>query len=178
MIWVAWLRAVNVGGNNKVPMAELRALCGELGFTDVATYIQSGNVLLRSPLGREAVAERLREGIAARFGLSVPVVVRSGPELDHALAHHAFLGADAKELHFGFLADLPTPEAVASLDPARSPPAEFRVDGQDVYLRYPTGMGTTKLTADYFDRKLKTTLTARNWNTVTHMAGLAAALAR
>jgi uncharacterized protein (DUF1697 family) len=115
----------------------------------------------------------VQEEIASRFGLRVPVVIRSAQQLAEAIKANPFLKAghgktaiDEKTLHVYFLADLPLAAAVSTLDPARSAPDEFRVVAQEVYLQLPNGMARTKLTNAYFDSKLKTVSTARNWATI------------
>jgi uncharacterized protein (DUF1697 family) len=166
--WIALLRGINVGGHNKIPMAELRTECEDLGFEDVATYIQSGNVVFRAAGGAHAVAEKLRQAIAARFGCEVPVVLRTVEALERVAGTNPFLeeGADPSRLHVGFLLEKPAPARLADL-PAQPPgPEELRVVGAEVFLHYPEGMGTSKLTTAWLDRALGTTMTARNWRTV------------
>jgi len=75
-------------------------------------------------------------------------------------------GAETSALHLGFLADVPHASRVAALDPERSPPDRFHVRGREIYFHLPTGIGKRKLTSAYFDSKLATTLTVRNWRTV------------
>lgn len=173
--WVALLRGVNVGGHNKVPMAELRNVCASLGFVSVATYIQSGNVVFRADGDARELARRLRDAIADRFEWDVPVVLRTADELDRVLAGSPFVeaGEDASKLHVGFLAEAPSEETVAAM-PLKPPGREeFRVIGREVFLLYPDGMGRSKLTTAYFDRALGTTMTVRNWRTVTKLAEMA-----
>lgn len=172
MKYAALLRGINVGGNNKLPMKELAALFTAAGYTNVETYIQSGNVVFEAPAAlAKRLPERLREAIEERFGFQVPLTVRSGAELAKVVAGNPFLrqGAAEKELHVYFLADQPPP---AELDAKRSPPDEFVLKGREIYLRLPNGMGRSKLTNAYFDGKLKTVSTARNWATVLHLAAM------
>lgn len=166
--WVALLRGVNVGGHNKVPMAELRDACRSLGFASVATYIQSGNVVFRSAGKVDALARELRAAIAERFDCDVPVVLRTADELRRVLAANPFIaaGRDPAKLHVGFLAEAPSAEEVEAVPPQPPGREEFQVIGGEVYLFYPDGMGRSKLTTAYFDRALGTTMTARNWRTV------------
>lgn len=167
--YLALLRGINVGGNNKLAMKDLAALFAELGCEGVQTYIQSGNVVFRAPeaLARQ-VPERVSGAIAERFGLSVPIVLRSSAELAEVAAHNPYAGVDCdpKLLMVMFLADCPRPEQVAGLDPDRSPPDTFVVRGREVYLHYPGGGARSKLTNAYFDSRLKTVGTMRNWRTV------------
>ena len=141
---VVLLRGVNVGGKNRMPMAELTARLTELGCADVRTYIQSGNAVVGAGA---ALAKRLptavAAAIAARLGLTVPVIVRTAVELAAAARANPFLarGADPKTLHVGFLAHAPSAAAIAALDPARSPPDAFEVRGRELYLCLPNGAG-------------------------------------
>ena len=166
---LALLRGINVGGKNLLPMKELIAIFSTAGCDDVGTYIQSGNVLFNAPsklLPR--LSSSISEEIAARLGLRVPVILRTFVQLEDVLNNNPFLkvGAEEKLLHVYFLANTPDQAAVIKLDPNRSPADEFRVIGQHIYLRLPNGMGNTKLTNAYFDAKLATVSTARNWATL------------
>ena len=170
---VALLRGINVGGNNKLPMAALAKYVEAAGGRDVSTYIQSGNVIFSSPA---PVARRIAAAVAAAIAkhheLAIPVITRTATELAAVLAGNPFVraGAPLAQLHVMFLADTPTAKAIATLDPARSPGDDFVVRGSHVYVRYGSGAGRTKLTNAYIDSKLATTSTMRNWNTVRVLA--------
>lgn len=173
--YVALLRGVNVGGKNKLPMPALAALFVEAGCSDVSTYIQSGNVLFSANAKTAAdVAHRVHALVFERFGFRSIVVTRSAREIADVMHGNPFLGGDAdpKHLHVMFLADAPTSAAVASLDPERSPGDEFAARGREIYLRLPHGVADSKLTNAYFDAKLATTSTSRNWTTVGKLASL------
>jgi uncharacterized protein (DUF1697 family) len=169
---VALMRGINVGGKNKLPMKDLAEMFAGAGCRDVRTYIQSGNVVFTAPRG---VATKLPGLVAARiaerFGYRTPVVLRTADELRDAVANNPFLAAGAAEetLHVMFLADTPSARAVGDLDPQRSPGDVFVVRGRDVYLRLPKGVADTKLSNAYFDSKLATVSTGRNWRTVTKL---------
>ena len=173
---VALMRGINVGGKNKLPMADLVTLFVEAGCRDVQTYIQSGNVVFSAT---EKIAARVPDLIAKavfdRLGFRAPVVTRTAAELRSVASANPFLrvGAAAAELHVMFLAVRPTAARVTGLDPRRSPPDEFIVRGRDIYLRCPNGVARSKLTNDYFDRSLATTSTMRNWRTVLMLADIA-----
>lgn len=173
---VLLLRGINVGGKNKLPMVLLTTLVTELGGHDVRTYIQSGNVVFTaSDETAGAIEQRLPERILDRLGLHVPVVRRTAAELLDATAHNPFLDGvpEEKALHLFFLKEQPTQAQVAALDPDRSPGDRFAVRGRDVYLLLPNGIANSKLTNAYFDSKLKTVSTARNWRTVLTLAHMA-----
>jgi uncharacterized protein (DUF1697 family) len=167
--FLALLRGINVGGANKVPMKELRALFEELGHEDVRTYLQSGNVVFegRSSTSRKLAAE-IESAIAKSFDLTVSVIVRTRRELERVTTGNPFptQGVNPTSLHVMFLAKSASAKAIRTLDPDRSPPDEFEVRGSEIYLRFPKGSGRSKLTIDYFEKKLGTRATARNWNTV------------
>ena len=176
-IHVALLRGINVGGKNLLPMKELVRLFEKLGCVDVATYIQSGNVVFSNPAAAlDGFEGEMAAAIEKRFGLRVPVVLRSARELATVLAKNPFLARspDPKTLHVAFLAAKPAAADAARLDPKRSPGDSFELRGRDLYLHLPNGVAKTKLTNDYFDRTLATVATVRNWNTVGKLVEMSA----
>ncbi|HEY0703705.1 MAG TPA: DUF1697 domain-containing protein [Candidatus Acidoferrales bacterium] len=165
---VALLRGINVGGKHSVPMKELSALFTKCGCSEVATYIQSGNVVFCTTASSKLDAAMLATRIEKTFGFPVPVILRTAEELEAAVRRNPFPKADPdkERMHVSFLASEPTAAQIASLDPNRSPGDTFKVLGREIYLLLPNGAGNSKLTNAYFDSKLKTTSTARNWRTV------------
>jgi uncharacterized protein (DUF1697 family) len=158
-------------------MKELAAMFVAAGCSDVVTYIQSGNVVFdASPAAAKKLPAAIEAVIAKRFGMRVPVVMRTAAELSAAARDNPFLaaGADPDELHLAFLAEAPSATQIASLDPKRSPPDAFVVRGANIYLHLPGGVAKTKLSNAYFDAKLGTTSTVRNWRTVLKLVELAA----
>ena len=176
-VHLALLRAINVGGTKKLLMAELRAIFAAAECADVRTYIQSGNVVFRAEqvLWRRSIPALIRAEIEASKGFTVPVVTRTAAELDAVVRGNPFLaaGADPARLHVGFLAEAPSATRIAELDPNRSPPDAFEVRRREVYLHFPNGVARSKLTVDYFDRALGTTITIRNWRTVGRLKAMA-----
>ncbi len=173
---VALLRGINLGGKNKLPMNDLVAMFAEAGCDDVRSYIQSGNVVFRASADVAArVPALVATCIAERFGYRVPVIMRTVDELREVAERNPFLatGADPSTLHVMFLADQPDPGRAAALDPHRSPGDAFALRGREIYLHCPHGLARTKLTNDYFDTKLATTSTVRNWNTVLRLLDMA-----
>jgi uncharacterized protein (DUF1697 family) len=168
-VHVALLRGVNVGGHNRLPMRDLAELFRDAGCADVRTYIQSGNVVFAASA---TLARRVPAVVAAaikdRFGFDSPIVIRTAAELANLLRQNPFLkaGVDPATLHVAFLRDRPDKARIGSLDPRVSPPDEFRLSGREIYLHCPNGVARSKLTAPYFDTRLKTVSTARNWRTV------------
>jgi uncharacterized protein (DUF1697 family) len=173
--YLALLRGINVGGKNKLPMKDLVEIFIEAGCESVRTYIQSGNVIFRASPGVSArVSGQITTQIAKNFGYRTPVILRTAEQLRDVISNNPFLKAGAAEdtLHVMFLADLPSHVSVDNLDPDRSPPDTFIVRGQEVYLQLPNGVAGTKLSNNYFDSKLTTTSTGRNWRTVTKLLEL------
>ncbi len=172
---VALLRGINVGGKNRLPMKDLAAMFDAAGCRGVTTYIQSGNVVFQA--GRE-LAPRISGLISSRiqekFGLAVPVVLRTAREIESVARSNPWIeaGKDPKATHVLFLAEEPKDGAAESLDASRSLPDQFVVRGREIFLHCPNGLGRSRLTNDYFDRKLGSISTCRNWTTVLTLAEL------
>jgi uncharacterized protein (DUF1697 family) len=172
--FVALLRGINVGGKKKIPMAELRSLFSSLGFEDVVTYIQSGNVVFRSTDGdADEISARIEGKITRVFELDPAVLLRTPTELEKIVEHNPYSSrTDLSKLHVVFLDRIPAANAAAELDPGRSHPDEFTLRGREIYLHLPNGAGRSKLTIDYFERVLGARSTQRNWNTLLRLIEL------
>ncbi len=173
---IALLRGVNVGGKNNLPMQDLAGMFILAGCEAVRTYIQSGNVVFRAGATLAArIPSLITSEIAERFGYRVPVVTRTMEELRAVVRGNPFLntGLDAERLHVAFLSEAPESDRVAQLDPDRSPPDVFQVRDREIFLYCPYGLARTKLTTDYFDSRLATTSTIRNWRTVVRLLAMA-----
>jgi uncharacterized protein (DUF1697 family) len=159
-------------------MKELVAMFERAGCSHVRHYIQSGNVLFDAkPALSTRVPGLVEAEVERTFGFRPPVVVRSRDEME-AVARdnpHLSAGLATESLHVMFLRDRPGAKECAALEPDRSPPDAFVVRGREIYLFCPSGMGETKLTNAYFDSKLRTTCTARNWRTVLQLVEMCGA---
>jgi uncharacterized protein (DUF1697 family) len=175
--YVALLRGVNLGARNKVSMPDLRQLFHALEAEDVLTYVQSGNVVFKSPAEAAELVSAIEDRINRDLGLEVIVLLRTSGELEQVLARNPFAksGREPTQLHVTFLAETPSPERVRALDPSRSEPDEHHVAGREVYLHTPNGYGRSKLSNAYFEKQLGVSATTRNWKTVRALAELAAA---
>jgi uncharacterized protein (DUF1697 family) len=174
--YVALLRSVNVAGHGRIAMSELRATFGHLGYDDVSTYIQTGNVLFTSPSRSEtAVAAAIEEQLDADMGGAPAVIVRSVPELLRigGASPYAKAGANPARHHVTFLGAAPAKKALAALDPPPSGHDELVVEGKEVYVYTPDGYAGTKYTGTFLERRLGVVSTTRNWNTVTKLCELA-----
>ncbi|ACI54153.1 uncharacterized protein (DUF1697 family) [Rhizobium sp. BK619] len=168
-VYIALLRAVNVGGTGALPMAELKTICEGLGFADVKTYIQSGNVLFRSDASETAVEEKLDAALGQKMGKRPGVMVRTRKALDAIAADAPFPDAKPNFLLVYFLPEKPPGDA---LDKMVAPDGEeAKLAAREIYVHYPKGSGRSKL-------KLPTLKsgTSRNLNTVRKLADMAAAM--
>ncbi len=170
--YAALLRGINVGGNKKVPMAGLREVMAELGWQDVRTYVNSGNAVFGA--GRRDTGElaaELEAAIAARFGFTVSCLVRTSGELRAAVDACPYPAADIDpaKLLVLFLGRAPDRGRLAAVDAAAYAPDEFRVGERELYCWFPDGMGRSKLPGALETACRGTTVTGRNWRTVTRL---------
>jgi uncharacterized protein (DUF1697 family) len=170
-VYVALLRAINVGGTGNLLMAELRALCAACGLHDAATFIQSGNVVFRSALPAAKVKAQLEKAVTAKVGKPVTALVRTAGELAAIAKRSPFPGADPSRVLVTFLDDAPEAALVADLKtPGKEKVVLF---GRELFVYYPAGVGRSKLKLAFAKSG-----TARNLATVAKLAELAAGLAR
>lgn len=169
--YVALLRGINVSGQKSMPMKDLKALCEELGFQAVRTYLQSGNVLFTS-MSRDTASMRgaLEAAILERFGFDVPALVLPRAGLANVVSENPFAsaGGDGANLYVAFLYSSPLAELLEAL--ALPPGEECHIAGTIAYLRLPAGYGVSKLNNNFLERKLKVIATTRNWKTVKALA--------
>jgi uncharacterized protein (DUF1697 family) len=176
--YVALLRSVNVAGHGRLSMVDLKASFLTLGYTDVSTYIQTGNVVFRSPVKSVPALTTAIEGqLATDFGRAPAVILRTVPDLARVLQSSPYpkTGADPARHHVTFLADKPSKERLAAFDPPQSGRDELSIVGQEVYVHTPDGYAGSKLTGAMLERRLGVLSTTRNWNTVTKLHALATA---
>ena len=171
--FVILLRAVNVGGTGKLPMASFRKLLEELGYTKVQTYIQSGNAVVDARGNAAGVAKAVATALEKLLGAPVGVVVRTHEELGRVIAANPFAAeaaADGARVHVSFLAGPAGKDAKAALEeivvkyPKRRD--RYHLAGDHLYFHFPDGAGETKFTGKTLDRAIGVIGTGRNWNTV------------
>jgi uncharacterized protein (DUF1697 family) len=167
--FVALLRAVNVGGTGKLPMSELKAICEELGFAAVRTYIASGNVIFTSRKSEAAIKTALEKRLQAHAGAPVGVLVRSAAEMAQVAADNPFPKAAPNRTVAIFLDKPPPADALASVRGQRD--EELRLGRREIYVHYGNSMGTSKLVIP-----AARIGTARNMNTIATLAKMAAEL--
>ena len=157
--YVALLRAVNVGGTGKLPMELLRKLCESCGFVNVATYINSGNVIFTTKLSEARIRRKLEDALAAELGKPIGVHLRTPAELEDILDRNPFRRADPARVLVLFLEHAVADDALADLKiPGRE---EVRPSGREIFVHYPDGLGRSKLKIPFAKAG-----TGRNLNTV------------
>lgn len=162
--YCAMLRAVNVGGTGKLPMAELRALCEAEGFAEVSTWIASGNVLFSSELDEAEIVARLEARLASHLGARIGVLARTSAQLRQILEADPFHREDGSKVGILVLPSEPDAQALAVRGQAGE---EIAVHGREIFVRYPDGMGRSKLRFKAMDIG-----TMRNRNTVAKLVSL------
>ncbi len=167
--FVALLRAVNVGGTGKLPMSELKAMCEELGFGAVRTYIASGNVVFTSRKSEAAVKAALEKRLQAYAGKPVGVLVRSADEMAQVAADNPFPKAAPNRTVAIFLDGKPPKDAIGAVRGQKD--EEIKLGRREIYAHYGDGMGTSKLVIPAAKAG-----TARNINTIATLAKMAAEL--
>jgi uncharacterized protein (DUF1697 family) len=168
--YIAMLRGINVSGHCIIKMERLRASFAALGFSNVKTYIQSGNVVFEAAKDSTvSVSEKIQQMILRDFGFSVPVFLRTSKEMEEIIECNPLLktpSIDQAKLHVTFLSDEPPKTAPASLQAMAAKSEQFRVVGREIYLYCPNGYGITKLSNTAIEKKLSVGATTRNWKTV------------
>lgn len=169
--YVAILRGINVSGSKTIKMVELKKMFEELGFQDVATYIQSGNVIFKTEKKKDTeLATMIHKAITDVFSFDVPVIVLEAAELRSIQHNNPFLKdveVDLSKLHVTVMAESPDKTLVKQLEEAAQyPPDAWVVKDKTIYLFCPGGYGNTKLNNNFFEKKLKVAATTRNWKTI------------
>jgi uncharacterized protein (DUF1697 family) len=156
-------------------MPALRVLCEENGLADVATYVQSGNVVFSSDAEPATLEKRLEKLIAERFGFDVGVIVRTRDELAEVVARNPLgdVAVEPKRYQVSFLASEPAPDLVEALGAAAAPSERLVAIGRELYAWHPEGVARSKLWGRLADAKLGIKATARNWTTVTTLLEMA-----
>jgi uncharacterized protein (DUF1697 family) len=171
--YLALLRGINVSGHNMIKMDALKKMLENMGFQNVETYIQSGNVFLDSEEETAAsVGFKIKQEIAKVFGYDVPVIMVSKTDLDLCFNNNSFLkekDCDRKKLYVAFVSKELTPSAINDLKISNFKPDEAVIDTSRIYIKYAIGAGKTNLDQKYIEKKLNVVATIRNWNTITKL---------
>lgn len=165
---IAILRGINVGGKRKILMDDLKGICQKLGWANVVTYIQSGNLIFGSNLQNSELEKTLENAISYNYGFDVPVIVRNAIELQSSIDKNSFFAKDSDitKLHLTFLKEKPTDENVEKIKTYNYDPDKFEIDEKDVFIYCAGKYHQSKLTNNFFEKKLEVGATTRNWKTV------------
>jgi len=174
--YISILRGINVSGKNLIRMNSLQEMYEGLGFQKVKTYIQSGNVVFQSPETNLEELERIiSESILKRFAANVPVLVREASELKNILTRNPFVNEikeDIGKLHITFLSKSPEKQFLQGIENGSYLPDKYIIVDRAIYLFCPKGYGTTRLSNNFFENKLKVKATTRNLRTVMELVKL------
>jgi uncharacterized protein (DUF1697 family) len=176
-VLISMLRGVNLPNHNKIKMDTLRALYESLKLEDPRTYVQSGNVIFKTrEKNSAALAKKIQNAIEREFGCRPEVILRTPDELRKAIAASPFAGRGSLEpskILVTFLTGEPSPQARATLLKLKDHPEELHLQGRELYIYFPHGVGRSKLPWSSVEKLLKTTGTARNWNSVSNLLAIA-----
>ena len=175
-MFISLFRGINVGGNHKIRMDELKAIHESLGLRDVVTYIQSGNVVFKSDSADSVqLQKQIEESVEKKYGFHIEVMIRTSAELQSIIDKNPFQGQQDKEFKWVvvmFLADHPETATRDALLKTHIGPEEIFIMDKEVYIYYADGVGRSKLSNNFIEKKLKVYGTARNWNTVLQLQKL------
>ena len=169
--YVAFLRGVNLGPNNKISMPALRAMAEDLGYTDVATYINSGNLIISSPKNAATVEQEIVKAIKDTFGRPIDVAVRTPAQLRNLLAENPYPEGNPSQVTVAFLTTAPGADAKQKVAAVAKDYEPFTFSGQQVYVNYTQGIGRSKL-AEKFSAIIGVSSTVRNIRTLEKVLAL------
>jgi uncharacterized protein (DUF1697 family) len=169
--YVAFLRGVNLGPNNKISMPALRAMAEDLGYTDVATYINSGNLIISSPKKAATVEREIAKAIKDTFGRPIDVAVRTPAQLEKLLAENPYPDGNPSQVTVAFLTKAPAADAKQKVAAVAKDYEPFTFSGQQVYVNYSQGIGKSKL-AERFSAIIGVSSTVRNIRTLEKVLAL------
>jgi len=171
--YLALLRGINVSGHNMIKMDALKKMLENMGFQNIETYIQSGNIFFDSEEENAAsVGFKIKQEISKVFGYDVPVIMISKTDLELCFKNNPYLKekeCDIKKLYVAFISKELTAAAINDLKISNFKPDEAAIDSNRIYIKYAIGAGKTNLDQKYIEKKLNVVATIRNWNTVTKL---------
>jgi uncharacterized protein (DUF1697 family) len=173
MVHLCLLRGINVSGHSMIKMDALKTALEAIGFQNVQTYIQSGNVFVETEEeNAAAVGFKIKQEIFKVFGHEVPVVVIGKTDLENCFKNNLFLkekDLDIKKIYVAFVSMLLRSDSINDLKMSQVKPDEAHIDESRIYIKYAVGAGKTRFDQKYIEKKLNVTATIRNWNTVTQL---------
>ncbi len=179
-VLISMLRGINVSGQKKVPMQELKELYEDLKFKNITTYVNSGNVIFSNGSSNlKTVSKSVERKISEKFGFDVPVIIRTQEEIKSVVNKNPFIkekSIDTEKLHVTFLSEMPAKNCLDKIKEYNYEPDRFIIIDREVYLYCPIGYGRTKLNNNFFENKLKVTATTRNWKTTNELLKIASSI--
>ena len=176
--YIAILRGINVSGQKKIKMADLKQYVEEAGLEQVRTYIQSGNIVFTSSSNSaEAHKATIENVILKRYAFEVPTLIKTSSQLEYVLKKNPFLknpANDVDRMYITFLANVPDADRARALEEYDFPPEEYVLDGDIIFGYSPLGYGKARMNNNFFEHKLKVIATTRNWKTVNVLFSMAA----
>jgi uncharacterized protein (DUF1697 family) len=176
--YISFLRAVNMTGHNSLKMTDLTDLFKNLGFKDVESFIQSGNVIFNSsedlPISDASV--KIEKAIFEKFSFTIPVMLRTVPEIKNIFTYNPFLKLDkfdSSKMAVIFLYEEPSEAQIQKVKDIEYPPDQFQIIQREIFIYCPNGFGRTKLYTNFFEKKMHVTGTARNWKTISTILNIA-----
>jgi uncharacterized protein (DUF1697 family) len=175
--YISILRGINLGGHNTIKMDDLKKMFAEQGFSNVQTYIQSGNIVYQcKKTDTKELETVIKNKIEVHFGFDVPVITLTFDDLKKVASSNPFLNDETKDIsyfHITFLADKPQIENFTKIKNGNYQPDQFQLIEKAVYLYCPNGYGKTKLSNKFLENKLKVVATTRNWKTTNELISIA-----
>jgi len=172
--YIALLRGINVGGKRKLKMADLRASVSKIGFTEVSTYIQSGNLFFSAEEKDSAILEELlAKHLLKEYTYEIPIIIRTAEEFENIQSKNSFLNViDLKQLNLIFLKEQPAQEQLKAFQSLEFTSEELKFEGKHLFVHYTQGVRNSKLSNNLIEKKLNTKATTRNWKTVIKIGDL------
>ena len=175
---ISFLRGINMAGHNPIKMNDLSNLYKDLGFSDVETYIQSGNVVFWSGYNEpvSVISQRIEEAILQKFSFNIPVMIRTVPEIKELSSSNYFLSEEnfnPAKMAVIFLRQKCNKSQIHKVADINYPPDRFFISGSEIYIYCPDGFGKTKLYTNFFEKKMGVIGTGRNWKTITTLLDIA-----
>ena len=172
---LALLRGINVSGHNMMKMEALKTMLENIGFQNVRTYLQSGNVFVDSEEEASKVGFMIKQEIFKVFGHEVPIIVITKKDLELCFENNPYFkekDIDTKKLYVAFVSTVLKKENINDLKISQFKPDEASIDGNRIFIKYDIGAGKTRLEGKYIEKKLNVIVTMRNWNTVTNLLAM------
>ncbi len=172
--YIVLLRGINVGGKNILKMDALKKALHKADYKNCTTYIQSGNIIFQSTIeSHNIIEDQIKKLLLDTFNLEVPVLAVKLSKLQHLKISNPFVLKDTKDLYFTLLSKTPLPENLLKLSETKHKEDAFTLIEDIIYIHCPGGFGKTKFNNNYFENKLKTSATTRNWKTINKLIEMA-----